>query len=213
MECRTALESLSSLAKKGSELIWKEWVGEVSIACIEALKRPLDGGNGCHEAAMECMSSMSTGLPGLVAPLVPLHVNALLNISLYGRRSLLALAEETASSLLGGCNPSLAIDVIEDTISQAQVPVLQSALRIATRVVKVVHHELIAHNAPRLVSPMLPHMNHVDADVRKSVVFALVAMYQVVGAELGQQLAPLTASQHKLVAIYLERSNSQNLAS
>ena len=211
-QCRLALEALSRLAKEGDELIWKDWVGEVSVACVEVLKRPADGGIGGHEAAMECLFAINARVPGLVASLVPMQVDALLSTAQYGRRSLLALAEETATSLLCDCNPYLAIDVMEATICRAQAPVLQSALRVAARVVKRFCHGFITQNARRLVIPMLPHMNHADADVRKSVVFAVVALYQVVGAELRQFLEPLTASQHKLVAIYLERSSAQNQA-
>ena len=211
--CRSALETLSALAKKGDEATWKDWIGEVSIACVETLRLPVESGCAGHEAAMACMCALGVGLPGLVAPLVPLLVDALLTTAHYGRRSLLATAEDTASSLLLGSNPGLAIDVIETTVKQADAPVLQSTLRVATRVVKGLPHELVSHHAQRLVAPILPHINHPDADVRKSVVFTLVAFYQVVGEELRQYLQSLTASQHKLIAIYLQRSAVQSPAS
>ncbi len=209
-KCRASLESLSSLAREGDELLWGDWVGEVSICCVEALRRPVEAGGGGHEAAMTCMSCMGVSMPRLLAPLVPLLVDALLATAHYGRRSLLALAEETGSSLLCECNPILALEVMEKAISQAEAPVLQSALRLAARAVKVLPADLVAHHAHQLTGPMLPHMNHTDADVRKSVVFALVAMYQVVGPDLRQHLEPLTPSQHKLVTIYLQRSSAQN---
>ena len=206
--CRASLEALSTLAREGDEVLWGDWVGEVSISCVEALRRPVEAGGGGHEAAMACMSSMGVSMPRLLAPLVPLLVDALLATAHYGRRSLLALAEETASSLLCECNPSLALEVMEKTICEAEAPVLQSALRLAARAVKVLPVELVTHEAQQLTCPMLPHMNHTDADVRKSVVFALVALYQVVGADLRPHLESLTPSQHKLVTIYLQRTSA-----
>ena len=209
-KCRSSLEALSSLAREGDELLWGDWVGEVSISCVEALRRPIESGGGGHEAAMTCMSCMGVSMPRLLSPLVPLLVDALLATAHYGRRSLLALAEETASSLLGECNPILALEVMAKAIGQAEAPVLQSALRLAARCVKRLPVDLVTHHAHELTGPILPHMNHTDADVRKSVVFALVALYQVVGADLRQHLEPLTPSQHKLVTIYLQRSSAQN---
>jgi hypothetical protein len=152
------------------------------------------------------MCAMGLSMPRLMEPLVPLLVDALLATAHYGRRSLLALAEETASALLCECNPSLAVEVMAKSIGQAEAPVLQSALRLAARAVKGLSADFVAHHAQQLTGPMLPHMNHADADVRKSVVFALVALYQVVGADLRQHLEPLTASQHKLITIYLQRT-------
>lgn len=47
------------------------------------------------------------------------------------------------------------------------------------------------------------------AEVRKSVVFSLVEAWKVLGDELLPQLAPLPPSQHKLVAVYIERAQQQ----
>ena len=57
-----------------------------------------------------------------------------------------------------------------------------------------------------LVDAVLPSVGSALADIRKSVIFVLVEVHAVVGAELWPHVDPqLTAAQRKLINIYIER--------
>ena len=60
--------------------------------------------------------------------------------------------------------------------------------------------------APDILPGLVEAFNSTSADVRKAVVDALVAMYDALGDWLLPRLAGLTAAQHKLLTIYINRA-------
>lgn len=53
---------------------------------------------------------------------------------------------------------------------------------------------------------MLQGYKHTAAEIRKSVVFALVELHMILGPTLTPHLSPLTSSQSKLLKIYIKRA-------
>jgi CLIP-associating protein 1/2 len=66
--------------------------------------------------------------------------------------------------------------------------------------------EALRSVAPEILPGLCEAFNSTSADVRKAVVDALVAMYDALGDWLLPRLDGLTAAQHKLLTIYINRA-------
>lgn len=81
------------------------------------------------------------------------------------------------------------------------------------QVMKKMTIEDLRRHVPRIMPVLIEGFSSVHADVRKSVVFALVDMWTILQDELTPHLSALTSPQLKLLTIYIQKSQeNMNLA-
>ena len=83
---------------------------------------------------------------------------------------------------------------------------LQHALRILCTVIKRTAPEVLEPQLTMLLPPLFAAFKSAEAEIRKQVVFCLVACMDVMGDALTPYLGELNARQLRLVTMYSSRS-------
>ncbi|KAL4420688.1 hypothetical protein ABPG75_010344 [Micractinium tetrahymenae] len=212
-----ALQGLSRLAHVLPASAWPPCFDQINGAVCAAL----DGGSPVQRdaALMLARDLAAAAQPSLFLPCLPALLPRLLDCAAeQGAREVAAAADEALEQLLARLPPQSCLGLLAPrlpapgsqlgTDRQAGAR-LHAAVRSLQRVVcRMQPAGLTAHLQPLLLPGLCAAYCSPLADVRKSTVDCLVAIWLVVGDALRPHLEPLSASQMRLLGIYLEKARA-----
>jgi len=103
------------------------------------------------------------------------------------------------------CMEALSKHLLTASSTDANAAVTLLTLRALTKLIGRISSEDIAKAIPNLKPALFASLNGGEVDMRKAAVFLIVEMHSRLGEDVMRQLEGLTASQQKLVSIYINR--------
>jgi len=221
-----ALHDLRRLAASAPRALLGAYCPQLLLALLEALGPQAGPPGGAaqqggqqllREAAALALKDLAHKQPELMGEHLGLVAPRVLHAARAGHPAGAAAdAEGVLDALFSSLEPRRCLEALR-TLLPAQEAQGGAARIDATAVLPIRCLSLAVQRAPaELLRAMLPAMlpqliaafGCEHADVRKTVVFALVDLYLGLGEELRASLQPLTSAQAKLLDIYIARSTS-----
>ena len=103
------------------------------------------------------------------------------------------------------CMQALSKHLLTNSTTDENTSVTLLTLRAMTKLVGRLPSEDITKALPSLKPALFASLNGGEVDMRKAAVFLIVEMHSRLGEDVMQELDGLTASQQKLVSIYINR--------
>lgn len=200
MDALKQIEALSTDIK-GNISYWNSSLPEVVEGLLLVLK---DDAFIVRDSAFKTIRNLARGCAEF-SPYSQGLMEAVIQTFYSEDRQTIAGAEETLEQLLGMRPAKEILGVFISLIDKEEVPALQAILRLAVKTVRQLDADLLLNQMGSLMTRLKQQINHVNADVRKSVVFVLVELHFVLAHEFTRYLEELSPSQQKLVGIYVER--------
>jgi CLIP-associating protein 1/2 len=207
MDALKQLEGLSANVR-GNSAYWSSSLKEVVEGLLLALK---DDAFVVRDLAFKIVRNLAHDCSDL-SPYGAGLMNSVIQTFYSEDRQTIGGAEETLESLLGMKAPREILGYLLSLVDKEEVPALQAILRLTVKTVRELDVDLLLSQMDHLMTRLKQQINHVNADVRKSVVFVLVELHFVLAHEFSRYLEDLSPSQQKLVAIYVERRLNSKLA-
>lgn len=133
----------------------------------------------------------------------------LLGMHAEQEREVLRSAEETLSILSATVRPRETALLIKPIIATGSGPVLLASIKLLTKALKKLTKPDLVELLDDIIPGLAQNYKHELAEVRKSVVFALVEIHLVLGDSMMPHLSSLTPSQMKLLSIYIKRAEDK----
>jgi CLIP-associating protein 1/2 len=103
------------------------------------------------------------------------------------------------------CMQALSKHLLINSTTDENTSVTLLTLRALTKLIGRLPSEDITKALPSLKPALFASLNGGEVDMRKAAVFLIVEMHSRLGEDVMQELDGLTASQQKLVSIYINR--------
>jgi hypothetical protein len=115
-------------------------------------------------------------------------------------------AERALENLVTALDASRCLKVIMPYLERpGEQEMLLSCVRTLQKFMNRIPSNILLSNLQFIIPPLVHCFSSPNVDMRKSVVFALVQAYFVLGDKLMPHLTELNAAQLKLITIYVER--------
>ncbi|XP_063217673.1 CLIP-associating protein 1-B isoform X2 [Bacillus rossius redtenbacheri] len=128
-------------------------------------------------------------------------------------KEVLRVAESCAATMGTVLPPDIVIRVLIPLITTGDYPVNQGAIKMMTKVVESHPREVIEPHVASVMPGLITAYDDEESSVRKSAVFCMVALHNLVGEDgLQPHLAALNGSKLKLLHLYIKRAQQGSSA-
>lgn len=144
--------------------------------------------------------------PSYFADYIEIVVDRLLQCSRDPSYEIVHTAERALENLVTALDATRCLKVILPYLTrQNEIELVLSCVRTLQKFIGRIPSPVLMANLQLIMPTLVSCFSSANVDMRKSVVFALVEAYFVLGDKLMPHLSSLNAAQLKLVTIYVER--------
>jgi len=226
----TGMQEMVQLARQQNvPEVWTKYFGQILLSLLEGIGNTQAVGGGSNNQISPGNSSPSSNflvqdesavkhlyLQGIRALLkyqatyfidyIEIVVDRLLLCSRDSTYEIVHTAEKALENLAASLDSTRCLKVMTPYLSRVgDETIILSCMRTIKFVLKRCSSGVLTGSLPLILPSVIQSFNSNSVDQRKAVVFAIVEIYFVLGDALFPYLTALSASQMKLVTIYIER--------
>ena len=190
-----ALRVVREMLKSSADLCLQH----INVILPRVLQRHKDDERDVLRSAEETLTVLATAIP--VSPLMDLIEPRLFSEDEYAAR--LACVCVCVCGTTCGRLTSAAV------LGRCCSAILLATLKLVTKLIQKMALPALEANLTRMLPGLFNGYKNAAAEVRKAVVFALVELHLRLGDHLRPHLTPLSASQQKLLQIYIKRAEEK----
>ena len=225
----SAMQRMVQLARQNEPEVWSKYFGQILLSLLEGIGQsnmhpnqisPTNSGAGMlsndnisamKHLYLQGVRALLKYQPMYFSDYVEIVVDRLLQCSKDANYEIVHTAERALENLVMALEAERCLKVMLTYLTRkaTEPEILLSCIRTLQKFIGRIPSGVLLANLGIITPPLVQCFSSPNVDMRKSVVFALVQVYFVLGDKLMPYLTGLNAAQLKLITIYVEREQKQ----
>jgi CLIP-associating protein 1/2 len=205
---KEALRDLIEFNREASSTEWEIQFKEVLEILIEKISDEESG--GIRACALRVLCDLMMRQTKFFDEHIESTIMKILEASKDNEKEVQRASELCAGTAAAVLPAEQSVHVLNNVISTAENPINQAGIKMLTKLVEQQPKNVVLNLLPETMPALVKAYDNPESAVRKAAVFAMVAIYNVVGDDMKIYLNALNGSKMKLLNLYIERSKAQS---